>query len=85
MSILINDNLLKRHLKLDYLNPGSLNQISLITLLIKEDINLKIWDNLTLNHFFSLIVKVSFIKANSLKLFKPRHYKEAITDSDNDK
>jgi len=56
-----------------------------IALLTKEDTDPKIRQDANLNTLLGLAAKILLIEVNSLKLFKPYYYKEAIVDPYNNK
>ena len=70
---------------LDYPDPDSPDPIALMALLAKADTNPSIRDNTKLNQLLSLMAKVSLAEANSPEPFEPRHYREAMADTDSDR
>jgi hypothetical protein len=70
---------------LDYPGPDSPDPIALMALLAKADTNPSIRDNTKLNQLLSLMAKVSLAEANSPEPFEPRHYREAMADTDSDR
>jgi hypothetical protein len=58
---------------------------TLLALLAKENTKPQNKNNLRLNALLSLMAKVTLVEANPVELFKPRNFKEAITNYDHDK
>ena len=73
------------HPDLDYPDPDSLDPISLMALLAKQDTSPKSRNDPKLNQLLGLIAKISLSEANSPEPFEPRHFKEAMSDPDSDK
>jgi hypothetical protein len=58
---------------------------TLLALLAKENTKPQNKNNLRLNALLSLIAKATLVEANPIELFKPRNFKEAMTNYNHDK
>ena len=58
---------------------------TLIALLAKENTEPQNKNDLRLNALLGLMAKATLIEANPIELFKPRNFKEAMTNYDHDK
>jgi hypothetical protein len=58
---------------------------TLLALLAKENTKPQNKNDLILNALLSLMAKATLVEANPVELFKPRNFKEAMTNYDHDK
>jgi hypothetical protein len=68
-----------------YKVPTTPDLNTLIALLAKENTKPQNKNDLRLNAILSLIAKATLAEANPVELFKPRNFKEAITNYDYNK